>query len=167
MGGTNDGCGAPEANYSQLVAHYSAPERVGSALERVKAEARRRAAVRALVVRARGGVLHNHTVREVARYFRGEERGRVDLLQVSRATGVPLGDCRQVLREFTEAGLLREYAEPAGEHGELVRRSYELAEGGRGGMTEVFVETEAGAGARRAERGTRMGGAVGWEGTGW
>ncbi|MCK8678732.1 hypothetical protein [Streptomyces lichenis] len=84
---------------------------------------------------------HNHTVREVARYFRGEERGRVDLLQVSRATGIPLGDCRQVLREFTEAGLLREYAEPAGERGEPVRRSYELAEGGRGGMTEVFVET--------------------------
>ncbi|MFF3691651.1 hypothetical protein [Streptomyces sp. NPDC002187] len=144
-----------DAAYARLVARYSAPETVAVALEGVKAEARRRAKARELVTRSRRGLLHNHTVREIARYFRAAERGRVDLLQVAEDTGIPLSDSRQVLREFVDAGLLHEYAEPAGEQ---VRRVYELAEGGKGGMTEVFVETEAA--AQREERGAY--GSLGW-----
>lgn len=130
----------PDAGYARLVAHYSAPQTVAAALERVKAEARRREKARELVTRARGGLLHNHTVREIARYFRVDDRGRVDLLQVAEDTGIPLSDTRQVLREFVDAGLLYEYKEPVGDQ---MRRSYELADAAQGGITEVFVETEA------------------------
>ncbi|TVZ90511.1 hypothetical protein [Streptomyces sp. BK340] len=138
---------SPEADgsddgYARLVARYSAPETVTTALEQVKAEARRREKARELVTRARGGVLHNHTVREIARYFRTGDRGRVDLLKVANATGIPLSDARQVLREFVVAGLLHEYEEAVGDH---IRRSYKLVDGAQGGITEVFVETEAAA----------------------
>ncbi|WP_190040336.1 hypothetical protein [Streptomyces fructofermentans] len=132
----------PDAGYARVVAHYSVPETVAAALERVKAEARRREKARELVARARGGLLHNRTVREIAGYFRDADRGRVDLLQVAEATGIPLSDTRQVLREFVDAALLHEYEEPDGQQ---VRRSYELADGARGGITEVVVETEAAA----------------------
>ncbi|MFI5966663.1 hypothetical protein ACIA8J_31460 [Streptomyces asoensis] len=132
----------PDDGYAQLVARYSAPETVTAALEQVKAEARRREKARELVIRARGGVLHNHTVREIARYFRAEERGEVDLLKVASDTGIPLSDTRQVLREFVVAGLLHEYEEEVGDH---IRRSYKLVDGAQGGITEVFVETEAAA----------------------
>ncbi|MDX3458805.1 hypothetical protein PV396_43980 [Streptomyces sp. ME02-8801-2C] len=128
--------------YARLVARYSAPETVTAALEQVKAEARRREKARELVTRARGGVLHNHTVREIARYFRTGDRGRVDLLKVASDTGIPLSDTRQVLREFVVAGLLHEYEEAIGDH---TRRSYTLADGAQSGITEVFVETEAAA----------------------
>jgi hypothetical protein len=101
--------------------------------------------------------LHNHTVREIARYFRKAERGRVDLLQVSEDTGIPLTDSRQVLREFVDAGLLYEHAEPVGKE---VRRSYELAEGGKGGITEVFIEAEAA--SRLEEQENRAHGTLGW-----
>ncbi|KNE80171.1 hypothetical protein ADZ36_23445 [Streptomyces fradiae] len=133
-------------SYARLVARYSAPQTVNAALEQVKAEARRREKARELVTRARGGVLHNRTVREIARYFRGNDCGRVDLLQVADDTGIPLSDTRQVLREFVVAGLLHEYEEELGDH---IRRSYALADGAQGGITEVFVETEAV--ARQAE----------------
>ncbi|WP_405425456.1 hypothetical protein [Streptomyces erythrochromogenes] len=139
-------------DYARLVASYSAPQTVAAALERVRAEARRRESARelarGLVTRARGGLLHNHTIREIARYFRAADRGRVDLLQVSKGTGIPLGDARQVLCEFVDAGLLIEYEELADDQ---VRRSYELADGALGGITEVFVETESA--ARHARRG--------------
>lgn len=143
-----------DADYARLVAHYSAPQTVAAALERVKTEARRREKARELVTRARGGLLHNHTVREIARYFRAADRGGVDLLQVAEGTGIPLSDTRQVLREFVDAGLLYEYEEPAGEH---VRRSYELAQGAQGAVTEVFVETEAAA-RREQQDGQENGG---------
>ncbi|MFD3549347.1 hypothetical protein ACFWUW_27740 [Streptomyces sp. NPDC058655] len=133
--------------YARLVARYSAPQTLNAALERVRAEARRREKARELVTRARGGVLHNHTVREIARYFRGDDRGRVDLLQIANATGIPLSDARQVLREFVVAGLLHEYEEALGDH---IRRSYALVNGAQGGITEVFVETEAA--TRQADR---------------
>ncbi|MFE2473699.1 hypothetical protein [Streptomyces mirabilis] len=159
---TNDTPREPEAAgsdnaYARLVARYSVPETVAAALEGVKAEVRRRARARELVTRARGGLLHNRTVREIARYFRDADRGRVDLLNVAEATGIPFSDTRQVLREFVDAGLLHECAEP---HGEQVRRTYELAEGARGGMTEVFVEAEAA--ARREDHGDWVHGRLGW-----
>ncbi|MGW1364914.1 hypothetical protein ACWCQP_46890 [Streptomyces chartreusis] len=131
-----------DAGYARLVAHYSAPHTVAAALERVKAEALRREKARELVTRARGGLLHNHTVREVARYFRASDRGRVDLWQVAEGTGIPLSETREVLREFVDAGLLYEYEESIDEG---VRRSYKLVDGAQSGITEVFVETEAAA----------------------
>ncbi|MEH0633660.1 hypothetical protein QBA35_09835 [Streptomyces bottropensis] len=145
--------------YAQLVAHYSAPQTVNAALERVRTEARHREKARALVTRARGGVLHNHTVREIARYFRTEDRGRVDLLQVADETGIPLSEARQVLREFVVAGLLHEYEEA---YGGDIRRSYTLVDGAKGGITEVFVETEAAARQVEGVNETEGGWIPGW-----
>lgn len=130
----------PSNDCDRLVAHYSAPHTLNTALERVMAEARRREKARELITRARGGLLHNHTVREVARYFRAADRGWVDLLQVADSTGLHLSDTRQVLREFVDAGLLEEQEEP---YGGMIRRSYKLIGGAKGGITDVFVETEA------------------------
>lgn len=126
--------------YARLVARYSAPRTVGAALEQVKAQARRRQAARDLVTRARGGLLHNRTVREIARYFRADDRGRVEPLHVAESTGLPLNDSLQVLREFADAGLLNQYEERVGRD---VRRTFELADGAEGGMTDVVIETEA------------------------
>ncbi|MFB6578749.1 hypothetical protein ACFCYC_15255 [Streptomyces sp. NPDC056402] len=146
------------ARYARLVTHYSAPEIVATALERVKAEARRREKAKALVVRARGGVLHNHTVRQIAGYFRAADRGRVELLQVAEGTGIPLSEARQVLLEFVDAGLLAQYDELVGNQ---VRRTYELADGAQGGITEVFVETEAARRLKESDGGAQ--GVLGWE----
>ncbi|MFJ3842341.1 hypothetical protein ACIPY6_43655 [Streptomyces sp. NPDC090054] len=143
-----------------MLAHYSAPASVTAALERIKAEGHRRERVRELVTRARGGLLHNYTVKEIAAYFRAAERGRVDLRQVAEATGIPISDTRQVLREFVIAGLLIEYEQPDGEQ---VRRLYELADNGQEGITEVFIEAEAAARERRHSRKTER-----WlRGLGW
>ncbi|MEV7252604.1 hypothetical protein [Streptomyces cyaneofuscatus] len=149
-----------DAEYERLVARFSQPQALDSALERVKAEARRRARARELVTRARGGRLHNHTVREIARYFRTGERGRVDLLEVADQTGIPLSDARQVLREFVDAGLLQERKEMVND---LVRRSYELTDGAHGGITEIFVETEATAQQHTEQEGAGwVSGRLGW-----
>ncbi|NUV64879.1 hypothetical protein [Streptomyces sp. CAI-85] len=153
----------PDDAYARVVAAYSAPQAVAAALERVKVEARRREKAQELALelatRARGGLLHNHTVKEIARYFRTPERGRVDLLQVAESTGIPLSDARQVLCEFVSAGLLDEYEE---EVGDLIRRSYEVADGAHGGITEVFVEAESAARNGQHARQEKSGWLPGW-----
>jgi hypothetical protein len=152
-----------DATYARLVARYSVPETVGAALEQVKAQARRRQAARDLVTRARGGLLHNHTVREIARYFRAADRGRVDALRVAESTAISLNDSLQVLREFANAGLLNQYEEQVGRRD--MRRTFELADGAKSGITDVFIETEAA--AQREEypghESVRAHGRLGWK----
>ncbi|MFI1415685.1 hypothetical protein ACH4Y0_38075 [Streptomyces sp. NPDC020707] len=155
--------GDRDDTYARLVARYSAPETVAAALERVKSQVWRRQAARDLITRAGDGLLHNHTVREIARYFRTADRGRVEPLHVAESTGISLNDSIQVLREFADAGLLNQYEEPA-EHQD-VRRTFELADGAKGGMTDVFIETEA---ADQREEQTRQAsvrapGNLGWK----
>lgn len=145
----SSGADGRDAEYARLLAHYSAPATVAAALERVKTEARRRERTRDLITRARGGVLHNHTVKEIAAYFRTVGRSRVDLRQVVEATGIPISATRQVLREFVAAGLLNEYERPDGDQ---VQRLYEVVDGAHGGITDVFIETEAAVQQRRHPR---------------
>jgi hypothetical protein len=149
--------------YARLVVRYSAPETVGAALEQVKAQARRRQTARDLITRARGGLLHNHTVREIARYFRAADRGRVEPRHVAESTGIPLNDSLQVLREFADAGLLNQYEEPVGRQD--VRRTFELADGAKSGMTDVFIETEAAAQREEhtSQESVRARGRLGWK----
>ncbi|MFJ6485990.1 hypothetical protein ACIQK6_38585 [Streptomyces sp. NPDC091682] len=150
-----------DAEYERLVTRFSESQTLSSTLERVKAEALRRRKAGELVTRARGGLLHNHTVREIARYFRTADRGPVELRQVTNHTGIPLGVAREVLREFVHAGLLHEHEE---KDGESTRRFYQLASGAHDGMTAVFIETEAG--ARRHAEQDDAGWASGWLGWG-
>lgn len=76
-----------------------------------------------------------------------------------RETGIPLSEARQVLREFVVAGLLHEYEEA---YGDDIRRSYTLVDGAKGGITEVFVETEAAARLVEGVNKTEGGWIPGW-----
>ncbi|MFF3020691.1 hypothetical protein [Streptomyces sp. NPDC057939] len=82
----------------------------------------------------RGVACCTTTVKEISVYSRTAERGRVDLRQVSEATGIPIGDTRQVPREFAIAGFLIEHEQPDGEQ---VCRLYEPADGRQEGRRLV------------------------------
>jgi hypothetical protein len=110
-----------------------------------------------------GGPLVNHVVVDIARYFRREERGEVDILAVCRATGVELTDCRAVLQQFVTAGLLAERVEST-PVGLPDRRLYELTDAGVSGAGEIVAQADRISREQTARGAVRRYGEATWDG---
>lgn len=125
--------------FHRLVAEFNDQDQLTDVLAEVTRAGHQRRVARRMVTTPGSGPLVNHVVVDIARYFRREKRGEVDILEVSRATGVALPDCRAVLQQFVTAGLLTERVEPT-RAGLPDRRLYELTDAGASG-TGAIVES--------------------------
>lgn len=115
-----------------LVASIAVPP-VADVLERLAREA---------AASPGGGPLRAHALAEVGRFLRRTEAEEVDLLQICRATGIPLTDARAALRQFAAAGWLRERVDD-GALGDPSRRVYVLAPKGRAGIAQAAADAGA------------------------
>ncbi len=143
--------------FDGVVAEYSEPDRLAMRLTAVKMAAARRRVARHIVTSPTGGPLFRHACIEIARYFRGADRGELTLRDVSAQTGIALNDARAVLRMFVEAGILLERVEPSTGRDAPPTRYYHLADGGGTLAGEVVVQAETSESERFAVRAERLG----------